>query len=279
MKTLVGGESDPVYVIVNEDGSLTVTSHDADALDQLEKLVQRIEDRVLFEGRDFTIYSVRNVSADLVATRIQMVLRDRLLGVQQQVPGFGGGRFPTAARLEIQADIPNSTITVRGPKIERREVANLIAMFDVSELPDRPALKPIKVPIKNVQASRVLQQVLNVYQQRLSAIRLPGGGTPRVTIDQVSNSIELIVPEPLATELKEYALEIDRMIQNEPARKIHVIPLQVKSSVVDETIRQLRQSYGTYPYSGMYPYANPYVAPMMMTPMVQPVMPYVPRRY
>ncbi len=280
VKNLVGGDrvpgNDPVYVIVNEDGSLTVTSHDSDALDQVEKLVRRIDDRVMFEGRDFTLYAVRNVSADLVATRIQMVLRDRLMGMQRPVPGFAG---MAPQRLEIQADVPNSTITVRGPKFERREVANLIAMFDVSELPGGSAtLKPIKVPIKNVQASRVLQQVMSVYQQRLTGIRLPGGGTPRVTVDQVTNSIELIVPEPLATELKEYALEMDRMIQDEPARKIHVIPLQVKSTVIDSTIRRIQQSYGlsVYPYNYAMPYSNmPYATQYAVpapTPYAVPVM-------
>jgi hypothetical protein len=239
-----------VYVIVNEDGSLTVTSHDAGALDQLERLIKRIDDRVVFEGRDFTIYSVRNISASLVAMKLNLILRERLAGRQQRFSTAAATRFQPP-RLEILADELTNTINVRGAKSERTEVANLIALLDVSELPgERAVRKPIKVPIKNTQAVRVVQQVYNVYQQKIQSMRLPGGAYPRITVDNVTNSVEIIAPEPFATELKEYAEEIDRMTVEEPARKIHVIPLEIKSSVIQNAIQKIQQSSG----GGYYPY-------------------------
>ncbi|MGL4594724.1 MAG: secretin N-terminal domain-containing protein, partial [Thermoguttaceae bacterium] len=228
-----------VYVTVNDDGSLTVASYDTEALDQLEKILGRIKERVVFEGRDYTIYSVRNISATVVALKLQLILRERLAGrqnrafsAQLQSPG-----------LEITPDESTNTIYVRGGKAERKEVANLIAMLDVSELPgERSVRKPIKVPIKNTHAVRVAQQVLNVYQQKIMATRLPGGVYPRVTVDNVTNSIEIIAPEPLASELREYAEDLDRRTIEEPARKVHVIPLEVKSGVIQNALQVIRQS-------------------------------------
>ncbi|MDR3199790.1 MAG: hypothetical protein LBU34_18135 [Planctomycetaceae bacterium] len=251
-----------VYVIVNEDGSLTVTSHDGDALDQLERIIKRIDDRIVFEGRDYTIYSVRNISASLVSMKLQLILRERLAGRQQRFSTALGTRFQPP-RLEITPDESTNTIYVRGGKAERAEVAHLIAMLDVSELPgERVVRKPFKVPIKNTQAFRVAQQVLNVYQQKMMSIRLPGGVYPRVTVDNVTNSVEIIAPEPLATELKEYAEEIDRMTVEEPARKIHVIPLEVKGAVIQNVIRGIQQSSA----SGYFPYQQ--------TPPQTPYFPY-----
>jgi hypothetical protein len=258
-------ESAPnVYVIVNEDGSLTVTSHDTAALDQLERLVKRIDDRVVFEGRDFTIYSVRNISASLVVMKLNLILRERLAGRQQRFSTAATTRFQPP-RLEILADESTNTINVRGAKSERTEVANLIALLDVSELPgERAVRKPIKVPIKNTQAVRVVQQIYNVYQQKIQSMRLPGGAYPRITVDNVTNSVEIIAPEPFATELKEYAEEIDRMTVEEPARKIHVIPLKVKSIIIQNAIQKIQMSSGNGYYPS--PYAAPYSAPMPYRP-------------
>ena len=255
-----------VYVMMNEDGSITVASYDTAALDKLEQIIQRINSRVVFEGRDFTIYSVRNIAADTVALKIQTILRERLAGQPRyNTMGFAASSRYAPPRLEIIPDIINNTINVRGAKAERNEVANLIAFFDVSALPGELSItKPIKVPIKNTQASRVQQQVLNVYQQKMMSTRLPGGLYSRVAIDAITNSLEIIAPEPLASELKEYAEDIDRRTVEEPARKIHVIPLEVKSVVVQNALQVIRQSSMTgYPMGGYQMMGYPQMYPMM----------------
>ncbi|MDR3110053.1 MAG: hypothetical protein LBU65_10280 [Planctomycetaceae bacterium] len=244
--TAVTPQQSPVYVIVNDDGSLTITSNDTRSLDQLQQLLERVSSRVVFEGRDYTIYSVRNVSASDVAMKLQLVLRDRLAG-RTQLPRtrqqYGFGYQTPRVPLEILPEINSNTIYVKGSKAERNEVEELITMFDVSELPgERVVRKPIRVHIKNTQAYRIVQQVTNVYQQKLQAISLPGGVRPRITPDNLTNSIDIIAPEPLATELKEYAEELDRRTVEEPSRKVHVIPLKVNSRVISEAMNIIRQS-------------------------------------
>ena len=259
-----------VYVTVNDDGTLTAASYDTAALDQLEKILTRINERVVMEGRDYTIFSVRNISATEVAKNLRLILRDRFQPGQRR---YGTASYNYSAlgvqpaQLFIQENEQTNTIYVKGSKAERKEVGSLIAILDVSELPgERMVRKPIKVSMKNTDATRVVQQVYNVYQYKIQATRLPGGMFPRVTPNTVNNSVEIIAPEPLATELKEYAEEIDRQTVEEPARKIHVIPLEVKGEVIQSAIDTILQmNYGGYNYGGY--------------PMMAPAMNYsVPRR-
>ncbi|MDR3183673.1 MAG: hypothetical protein LBT89_12290 [Planctomycetaceae bacterium] len=250
-----------VYLITNEDGSITAASQDTSALNYLESLIKRIDSGIVFEGRDYTIFSVRNISADVVALKLRFILQQHLTPARPAYGyggGYGGGYgYGTSSPLTIREDITSNTIYVRGPKRERLEVAKLLTLLDVSELPgERMVRRPVKVPIKNTQALRVYYQVLNVYQQKMLMTRLPGGQYPRIIVDNLTNSLEIIAPEPLVTELREYAEDIDRRVVEEPGRKIHVIPLNVKSTVVQNAIRQIQMSAGS----------SPYAAPMPVTP-------------
>ncbi|HBT75509.1 MAG TPA: hypothetical protein DEB39_00975 [Planctomycetaceae bacterium] len=250
-----------VYLTLNDDGSLTIASYDTQALDRLEELLERLHSRVVFEGRDYTIYSVRNVSANDVARKLTLVLRERLMGtarLPQTRSQYGTGYQATRHPLEIVPEIESNTIYVKGSRAERSEVEELIDMFDVSELPgERIVKKPVRVIIKNTQAFRIAQQMLNVYQQKLWMTSLPGGLKPRITIDNLTNAVDIIAPEPLVTELKEYAEELDRRIVEEPARKVHVIPLEVNWRIIQSAMNVIRQSQPTTSHPTQVPYGNP----------------------
>ncbi|MCL2005268.1 MAG: hypothetical protein FWG73_03790 [Planctomycetaceae bacterium] len=229
----------PVFVVVNADGSVTITSADTVALDQLESLLQRINSGIVFEGRDYTIYSVRNISSDIVYGRLALVLRDKLM---QQMPPSPG--VPARPRLDIRPDLTTNTIFVQGSRVDRQEVGRLIAQFDVSELPGTQQVqRPVSVQIENTEATRVLNEVLKVYQQKMWQTFLPGGVRPRIEVNTVSNSLEIIAPEPLLSELKEYIEEVDQKAQDEPGRKLQVIQLGVRAQVIDRAMQELRQAY------------------------------------
>ena len=246
----------PVYVVANEDGSLTITSADTVALDQLEVLLNRINSGIVFEGRDYTIYSVRNISAAVVNQRLQIVLRDKIQRGLMQQPGAAG---TVGLPLQITVDIAANTIMVRGSRVDRQEAANLIALFDVSELPgERIVQKPITVPIENTEANRVYNEVMKVYGTKMRMTQLPGGMTPQIIVNATTNSLEVFAPEPLATELAEYIKEVDAKAQEEPGRKLHVIQTGVKASVIQQAIlqmeRQMRMQMQPYPYPSPYAY-------------------------
>ena len=258
----------PVYLVVNADGSMTITSTDTVALDQLESLLDRINRGILFEGRDYTIYSVRNINVDVVYGRLALVLRERLTPQNQQIPGM-----PIRPQLNIHADRVANTIYVQGTRADRNEVGRLIAQFDVSELPGtRQVQRPVSVPILNTEAGKVWTEVMNVYQQKMMMTQLPGGITPRIAVNAVSNTLEIFAPEPLLSELREYIEEVDQKAQDEPGRKLHVIQLDVKAQVIQNVIQQLRQPYVQqhFPYMhnqqpfGMMP-MQPYMVPMQQS--------------
>jgi hypothetical protein len=269
----------PVYLVVNPDGSLTATSADTAALDQLESLLKRISSGVVFEGRDYTIYAVRNISANVVYQRLMIVLRDRLLRQQQAAavrPAAGAAAQPAvraAPMLIIQPDMVANTIYVQGTKMDRLEVGKLIAQFDVSELPGTApfARKPISVRIENGELNRVYAEVMKVYQQKMMMTQLPGGVTPRIIPNAVSNTLEIFAPEPLATELKEYIEEVDRKALEEPGRTLHVIQLGVKAAVLQQAMDQTRMPYYFGTTTQMQPYGvQPYGVPVQQ-PYMQPM--------
>jgi len=250
----------PVYIIVGEDGSLTITSSDTEALDRLEAFLQRIESRIVHEGRDFTMFAVRNLSADIVAARVRQMIWLQVSGRQQQP---GTSLFAAPVMPEVIPDLPTNTILVRGSRMWRDEAEKLIAMLDVTDWGERTVLRPVTVQIENIDANRVFQEVMNVYQQTLMSILLPGGTRPRIVVNNTRNTLEIFAPEPLVSELKEYALEVDRRALEEPARQIHVIPLGVKASVVEQVLQQVRwQQTG---FGGM-PMQPGMMMPMQMQP-------------
>jgi hypothetical protein len=254
--------SQPIYILVNADNSLTISSADTAALNRLESLLKKINSGIVYEGRDFTIFSVRNVSAQDVASRVLTIMQAQM-ATQPARAAFGTAPVPMSMTPEIRSN----TVYVRGSRFVRQEAGKLIAMFDVSELPGEQVVrKPISVPLKNAPVSRVLNQIQRVYQQKIAMTRLPGGVVPQVFADPLKGSLEIIAPEPLATELKEYAEEIDRLALEEPGRKIHVIPLKVKATVIQralmetESLLMQTMSYGGY---GMPMMIQPYNYNMM----------------
>jgi len=232
----------PIYILSNADGSLTISSADTEALDRLESLLKRIASNVVHEGRDYTIFAVRNTNATLVRQKLLYALQSRMR--QQATQQYGvQTRQSQVPLLEFFADETSNTISARGTKADRQEVGRLIALFDVSDLPGEwRAKRPISVPIKNAELSQVYDEIMKVYRNKLRMTPLPGGGYPQIIPVYLKNSLEIIAPEPLATELKEYAEEIDAKALEEPARKIHVIPLNVKATVIEQALNNVRRS-------------------------------------
>jgi hypothetical protein len=119
------------------------------------------------------------------------------------------------------------------------------------------------VPIENTEANRVYNEVMKVYQVKMNMTQLPGGVRPRIVVNTTTNSLEIFAPEPLLTELAEYAKEVDEKAQEEPGRKLHVIQLGVKATVLRRAIQQvqmemIRQQQMQYSMPMPYTYPQPY---------------------
>lgn len=242
-----------VYITVDrEKGTLSITSFDTAALDRLEQLIENATNRVVYQGRDFTIFTIRNVSVNLVYTRLNQILANRLrtsnLSTMRNPAyspyGIGGAQSQVRqATLELIPDLQSNTLQVRGTKIERDEVEKLIDALDVPSISPISVIKPIKVPILNVQPQQVVQQVMSVYGQQIRNTQMPGGFFPRVTVDPLSRQVVIISPEPLATEMAEYTREIDTEAAENPGDAITVIPTEdINVTLIQNVLNAVRSS-------------------------------------
>ncbi len=262
-----------IYLLKNDDGTITIMSSDKDALNDVELQLKQLTSlsRVVLEGRDYTIYSVRKISATVIYQGLLTMLRDKLnpalrRGGRGYYYGYGG--MGQRKQLELTVDPSMNTITARGSKSDREEVGRFIEVLEASQLEKTAnVLKPINVPVENVAATEILRQVLAVFQQRLYMTPLPGGGYPRVVLNTTSNSLDIFAPEPLASDLKEYIKELDEKAPTQQVQKIHVLrPSTTNSSTIKEAIDAIQRSsalkymmsnpgymYQPYPYYPTYP--------------------------
>ncbi|MGL6227402.1 MAG: secretin N-terminal domain-containing protein [Thermoguttaceae bacterium] len=239
-----------IYLIYNSDGTVTITSSDREALDALEVQLKALTNRVIYEGRDYTIFSVRNINATVVAQKLQIYLRDRITPrTQPQNPyrrGYWGYSTPTSSRrtLEITPDTAENAIMVRGSKKDREEAGRMIEILDVSQLRDKAVVvKPINVPLENEQNTVILQQVLEVFQGQIQSTTLPGGGRPRISLNRTSNSLDIFAPQPLAGEIEAYIKELDEAVPLRQSQRVHVIrPTNTNSATIQQAIRAIQNS-------------------------------------
>ncbi|MDR1959033.1 MAG: hypothetical protein LBQ54_08325 [Planctomycetaceae bacterium] len=268
-------EGAPVYITVNEEGSLNIASLDTDALDRLESLLTRPpepENRIVFKGRDFAYYLIRNTAPTSLYQKLQQVMYYRLRPRTRQGYGYGFGSYdsspaPAVNNVEIYPDDTTNTLFVRAPQALRKEIEQMIDMLDVAD----PVIEPVKVKINNTEPARVLQQVQRVYARQIATARLPGGTPIQLTIDPITNSIMIIAPEGLGNALAGYARQIDEETVTDESRKIHVYPLRkVNAAVVEFALTQLYQPSQMYNYN--YPYAMPVMpyTPVMTYPAAAP---------
>ncbi|MDR1382670.1 MAG: hypothetical protein LBJ67_02295 [Planctomycetaceae bacterium] len=291
-----------VYLMLNNDGTVTITSADTVALDRLQAAISGSNatnqttqaepsrftslspDRIVYEGRDYTEYTVRNLAASVLYQRMQPMIMERFrnrqtatlrgYGTGYGYNGYGGygrrGGYGTGSGYGYGGDaesrplVPQitpsdqtNTLIVRGSKKDRAEIEEIINRLDI---PD-PIYEPIRVPIQNAELSRVMQQFIAVYGRRIMLTRLPG--EVRVTPEPATNSIIIQAPEDMSKEFADYIRGLDEKIPLEPTRKIHVVPLEkINSNMVRLAIQQLYSkynmsygygAYGTYPATGYYP--------------------------
>lgn len=267
-----------VSLIVNHDGTVTLISLDTGKLDAIEKEIQNIveptlESRIVLSGRDFTVYSVRNVSTAVVIRRLQIIFAHKL---PQQAAGAGGNRYTRPSSgygygygmtrrqtLSITPEPTMNGIMVRGSKREREEVGREIMKLDQSQLGGEGLPKePINVRLEYGTKTEILQQVLEVFTTQIRTTQLPDGSFPRVLPNRTNNSIDIYAPEPLASHIKQYAEKLDQQVVTQQLDKIHVIrPETASSRVIEDAIRQLQMSsMRKYQLANPY-YVQPYASP------------------
>ena len=306
-----------VYAVVNADGTLTITSSDPGALNELEKAVHEIDARLaspgpassiqqpqaaqdtihtalpllqtprvqdernvqamirqnrsqadqklVMQGRDYSVYKVENVSVTLMLPRLQTFLGEKLNPSPSRLApsttaarkGINFGTITQGPRIALTSDINMNTIMVKGSKIDRDEVGAMIVVLDKTELFPEPITKPYKIRVRNTTVDKMVQQVLVAFQRKLMMTRLPGDQLPRISPNTTTSTLEVYAPEQLAREIEEYVTEMDSEIINDPVRKVHVVELKnINSAILQKYLLNLRQT-NAMRYSSPY-MINPY---------------------
>ena len=284
-----------VYLMVNDDGTISVVSNDTAALDRLALALAEGNpqiaaeggqtttgnaarfNRVKYEDREYTEYEIRNLAPSVLALRLQMRLPARFpnrsaanMYSRRGQGGFGGfggyggygdyGGYASSARPPMPTLLPQdelNSLIVRGTKRDRVIVAEMIDELDV---PD-PIYMPEHVYVKNTDPLKVFQELMTVYGRVIGMTRLPNGLKPTVTVDRLTDAIVIQGPDELVQTLKQYIEETDKRLAEQPSKRIHVVPLEkVNSTMVNMAIQQLyRKDYQQY-YYGL-PYSVPMYQP------------------
>ena len=274
------------YLIVNEDGTLTLGGLDPAKLNEIEASMKQLTSpsRVFMTGRDYTIFMIREVNANVVLQRLNLFLQNKIynpvLAAQQRQRGMQTGGFGATQQrmgtLVLQVDPTMNAIIARGTKRDREEVERLIEELDKSHLDMETLPKPpLNVYIENIQAAEVIQQIQTVYGAALRRAQLANGEFARVLKNQTNNSIDIYAPAPLDKELEKYAKKLDEDAPLKQVEKIHVIrPENTNSQTIQMAIQALQMSsmqryrltnpvYPVYSPNVYGPVVNPYGGGMM----------------
>ena len=243
----------PTILIAPGTDSITISSDDTEALDQLEVLIRSLAQRSVPGGREFTVFHLKNANARSVAESVERFF----------TRGFFGTRSGTS-NVTIVPDQRLNALIVQGSANDLRAIESLLEALDSTELPDTlVATRPIRIPVRNTKASSILSVLEEVYasQLRSGGAQLPiPSGVPRelagvlqqitaassgplmtLSVDETSNSIVVLAPQLLVAEVESLIESLDTAAAN-PARTVRVVPLsKTNTATVEEALRTLLQ--------------------------------------
>ncbi len=233
-------------LIAPGDRSITIASDDPEALDQIESLLRAMSSRGSARGRDYIVFQLRNSSAERVAATLQQVFRTGAFGGQT---GVGSGRVVVVPDERLNA------IVVHANRSDRETIEELLRILDTADVTDTfAANKPKRIPVKNTEASRIEDMLRDIYQTQLKAggggrpIPVPSGVSPQVAaaiqqanaareaplltlgVDEQSNSLIVLAPANLTTEIEQLVAELDTAAVGDSAKGLRVIQLQKTNS-------------------------------------------------
>jgi hypothetical protein len=209
-------------MIVPGKGSITIASDDEEALDQLQALLESMSPRAGSGSRNFIVFALQNTSAARVAETLQRLFRTDQTGWRR---GIGS--------VVVVPDERMNTVMVKASRSDRATIEGLLKVLDSAELPETlPGRKPKLVPLKNTEASRVEEVIREVFKSQLTPTAGQASSkssvdfSPQVTVDEVTNSLVVMAPTPLADQITQLAASLDEAAGKNPAVELKIIALK-----------------------------------------------------
>ena len=249
-------------VIFPKSGAITLLSDDEAALNQAEALLRTLARQNLVDAGagNFAVYSLRNAGARSVAKLLTELFEQMPLTART-----------TVGRVSMVADDRLNAVVVHGRAADRNVIAELLQVLDSANVPDSLAnARPRIVPVEYMEADRVLTILRGVYESQLEAggnrpeIEIPRGISEEVAtllqqinasssgplltleIDDVTNSIVVLAPPQLSTEVSALIQTLDTNAKQNDARDVGIVTLkgtnvkQLKPAI-DELLRPTRR--------------------------------------
>ncbi|MBX7165140.1 MAG: hypothetical protein K1X74_02210 [Pirellulales bacterium] len=242
----------PVVITVGPD-SITIASDDEAALDQLETVLRSLAARAPSTGREFTVFTLKNASANSVADSI-----DRLFA-----SGFFGFR---ASGVTVVPDQRLNAIIVQASATELATIEELLKVLDTDEVPaSAQAQRPRVLKVHDADAEDVEAVLRDVYKTQLTPRPQPaqrgggGGGGPRggrgelaeyvqyrmavdtalpdmtLSVDPTTNSLVVLAPESLFREVEALVKQLDTAaLQSD--RTIKVVQLKSAKGIAVQKV-------------------------------------------
>lgn len=244
-------------VIAPGDGSITISSDDLEALDQLESLLRSMSRHTsrgstLSRGRDYIVFSLKHSSASVVADSLNDLFRRQ----------NGGGRRRGNSRVQIVPDERLNAIIVYANQADREVIEDLLQVLDTDDVPvSVSATQPVVIQVENTDATRIDTILRNVYRAQLSQgggrrpLPVPTGVSEdtiaaieqynasvsapllSISVDELTNALVVTGPAQLVGEVRELVNQLDTSAADGTTRELTILPLKkVNSERVQEAL-------------------------------------------
>ena len=241
-------EAAPLIIIPGTE-SISISSDDSEALSQAETLLRTLSSRSSrSEAGNFAVYQLRNAGAQQLA-RLLTKLFDQM--VKSSDSDLSSSLRSSLGRVSLVADERLNAIIVHGRPADRNVLVELLEVLDSKNLDDSLAnSRPQIVRVKNTEAARIHEMLQSVYQTQLSSggsqteVEIPEGVDPEVAsvlrqinaatagplltleVDRVTNSIVILAPKQLASQVSELVKKLDEDAKTSDSRAIKIIRLE-----------------------------------------------------
>ncbi|MEZ6047550.1 MAG: secretin N-terminal domain-containing protein [Planctomycetaceae bacterium] len=261
------GASPPPVIIAPGDGSITISSDDPEALNQIENLLRAMSRNDSKEsiGKDFVIFQLKYASAESVENTLQDLFNGNRRGGGGGRTARGLGGVSPFSSMTIQADDRLNAIIVYGNKKERDMVEELLQVLDTEDTTEvLEQNKPRIVTVQHTPAIRIESVLRDIYS---SELRSAGGSRPipvptgvslevaatiqqinitmagpllHLTVDEDTNSIIVSGAEKLVNQVEALIHELDQKAETESTQTFKVVPLKkINSGRARQVLQEL----------------------------------------
>ncbi|MCA9150007.1 MAG: hypothetical protein KDA92_11930, partial [Planctomycetales bacterium] len=254
--------SEPPLVVMPKGNTITLLSDDDAALNQAEALMRALARQNVIDGGagNFAVYSLRNAGARNLAKLLTELF--------EQMPIATRGSL---GRVSMVADDRLNAVIVHGRPADRNVIAELLQVLDSANVPDSLAnARPRLVQVEYMKANDVLTILEGVYAVQLKAggtrpeLEIPRGVSEDVAlllrqinasssgplltleVDEITNSIIVLAPTQLSSEVGTLIQTLDTNAQENDARGVGIVTLrgtnvQQLQPAIDQLLRAGRR--------------------------------------